>query len=295
VRIVEMVAARASRRGSRDRLDYIDAMRPDDARQLTRRSRHIGGWFRPEAAALFALVDEVQRSIGAEGGLFEIGAHHGKSAVMLCAMARPSESVGVCDLFGEQGLNASASGSGDRERLERNVALVTPGFDRLRVFECPSAELAPADVGAGQRFFHVDGGHLVEEALGDLRLAADVLHDQGTVVVDDPFRPDWPGVTEAILRFLDQRSEYVPLVMGFNKLVLVRRDARPRYQQALDASELVWSYFDRHVYGTRTRHIAGEPVTVFSIPSYRQLSRLDPTIARVRRLASAARRRLAVR
>ena len=268
-------------------------MLPAEARQIARRSRHIHGWFTPEAAALFALLDHVQTETSTEGDLFEIGTHHGKSAVVLCAMARPTESVGVCDLFGDQSRNVSASGSGDRAQFERNVAIVTPGFDRLRVFERSSAQLSAADVGAGQRFFHVDGGHLVEEALGDLRLAAQVLHEHGTVVVDDPFRPQWPGVTEAILRFLDEEPDYAPLVMGFNKLALVRRAALPHYREALATPELVWSYFDRHVYGSKTLPIAGEPVTIFSIPSYRQLPRLNPAVARMRRLVSAVKRRLA--
>jgi hypothetical protein len=267
-------------------------MHPAEARQLARRSRQIHGWFTPEAVALFALLDHVQREAGTRGDLFEIGTHHGKSAVLLCAMAQPQESVGVCDLFGEQALNVSASGSGDRGVFERNVRDVVPGFDRLRVFERSSAQLSAEEVGSGQRFFHVDGGHLLEEALGDLRLAARVVHEQGVIVVDDPFRPEWPGVTEAILRFLGEEPAYVPLVMGFNKLVLVRRDARARYAEALATPELVWSYFDRHVYGSKTLPLAGEPVTIFSIPSYRQVPRLDPAVARVRHLASAAKRRV---
>jgi hypothetical protein len=268
-------------------------MHPAEARQIARRSRRIRGWFSPEAAALFALLDDVQRSSGTEGDLFEIGTHHGKSAVLLCAMARPSESVGVCDLFGEQSLNASASGSGDRSVFERNIGRLVPGFGRLRVFERSSARLSADDVGPGQRFFHVDGGHLAEEALGDLRLGAQVLHDHGVIVVDDPFRPEWPGVTEAILRFLEEQPAHVPLVMGFNKLVLVRRDARRAYAEALAAPERVWSYFDRTVYRSKTLPLAGEPVTILSIPTYRQLPRLDPSVARLRHLASAAKRRLA--
>jgi Methyltransferase domain len=257
-----------------------------------RRGRDIGGWFTPEAAALFALLDDVQRSAGVTGDLFEIGAHHGKSAVVLCAMAQPSESVGVCDLFGQQALNLSASGSGERELLERNVTRVVPGFTRLRVFECPSSELSASQVGRGQRLFHVDGGHLLEEALGDLRLAAEVLHERGAIVIDDPFRPDWPGVTEGILRFLDEADDFVPIAMGFNKLVLVRRDARADYSDALATPQLVWSYFDRQIYSTKTLPFTGEPVVIFAIPSYRRLPRLERRIARARGLAATAKQRV---
>lgn len=164
-----------------------------------------------------------------------------------------------------------------------------------RVFEQSSTQLRPADVGTGQRFFHVDGGHLVDEALGDLRLGAAVLHPGGTIVVDDPFRPEWPGVTEAILRFLEEDRGFVPLVMAFNKLVLVRGDARDPYAEALDASDVVWSYFDPRVYGSKTLPLAGEPVRIFFIPSHRQLPRLDTAVARMRHMTSGARRRLVAR
>jgi methyltransferase family protein len=267
-------------------------MHPAEARQLARRSRQIHGWFTPEAAALFALLDHVQRECGTHGDLFEIGTHHGKSAVLLCAMSRPSETVGVCDLFGDQALNVSASGSGDRAVFDRNVQDVIPGFARLRVFEQSSAQLSAEEVGSGQRFFHVDGGHLLEEALGDLRLGAAVLQEQGVIVVDDPFRPEWPGVTEAILRFLAEEPAFMPLVMGFNKLVLVRGDARAPYDEALASPELVWSYFDRRVYASKTLPLAGQPVTIFSIPTARQVPGLDPAAARIRNLASSAKRRL---
>jgi hypothetical protein len=207
-------------------------------------------------------------------------------------MARPSEFVGVCDLFGDQLLNVSASGSGDRTVFERNVRSLVPEFDRLRVFARSSADLTATDVGAGQRFFHVDGGHLFEEALGDLRLGAQVLHDQGVIVVDDPFRPEWPGVTEAVLKFLDDEPGFVPLVLGFNKLVLIRRSAREPYAQALGEPETVWSSFDRLVFRDKTLPLHGEPVTIFYIPTYRQLPELTRPVARMRHVSSAVRRRL---
>ena len=240
---------------------------------------------------LFGLLDEIHRSAAVTGDLFEIGVHQGKSAVLLCAMARGSETVGVCDLFDEQGLNVSRSGAGDRALLERNIEAINPGFQRLAVYAKPSASLIAAEIGSPKRLFHVDGGHLAEEALADMRLAADVLDQRGALVVDDPFRPEWPGVTEAILRFCgERRDDYAPLILGFNKLVLTLREARPHYEAALSRDDLVWSYFDRRVYESKTLPVAGDPVRIFMIPTYRQVPALGDAVARARFAVSRAKR-----
>lgn len=242
---------------------------------------------------LFGLIDEIHRSTAVTGDLFEIGVHQGKSAVLLCAMARDSETVGLCDLFDEQGLNVSRSGAGDRIMVERNIEAINPGFQRLALFAKPSASLTAAEIGSSKRLFHVDGGHLAEEAMSDMRLAADVLHQRGALVVDDPFRPEWPGVTEAILRFCTERhDDYAPLILGFNKLVLTQREARPQYEAVLSRDDLVWSYFDRRVYESKTMPIVDDPVRIFMIPTYRQVPALEDSVARGRFVVSRAKRML---
>jgi hypothetical protein len=262
-------------------------MLPGEVRSFTRRTRHIEGWFLPAAAALFGLLDEVQRAAAIGGDLFEIGVHHGRSAVVLCAMAGAEESVGVCDLFANQARNASASGSGDREIFETNLAYAVPDFDRIRVFAKLSSELTPSEVGGPQRLFHVDGGHLRDEALADLRLAATVLHKDGAIVVDDPFQPMWPGVTEAILSFLAERSDFVPLVLGFNKLVLVPRAAREAYEPSIASPKTLWSYFDRRIHDAKTLPILGEPTRIIFTPSWLQRPELELAFARFLSLRGA--------
>jgi hypothetical protein len=267
-------------------------VQPAEIRQLARRSRDIGGWLSPSAASLLGLLDEIQQIHGVQGDMFEIGVHHGRSAVLFCAFARDDEAVGACDLFGDQHQNLSASGSGDREIFEANVKRIRPGFDRLRVFAMRSSDLSKSDIGAPHRLFHIDGGHLHEEALNDLRLAAEVLHPGGAIVLDDPFRPEWPGVTEAILQFLSEDQDFVPLVLGFNKLVLVRREARAAYDAVLNTSSTIWSYFDRHVYDMKTLPLAGEQVKIFLVPSWRQRPELERAVARSISLRSAALQRV---
>lgn len=252
-------------------------MNPNEVRAVVRSCRHIDGWFLPDAAQLFGLVDDAQRRAGITGDLFEIGVHHGRSAVLLAHMAQGSERVKVCDVFGAQDSNPSRSGLGDRAVFERNMASLAPADSAVDVFERRSDELTPEEIGSRCRFFHIDGGHLLEEALSDLRLGASVLDERGVLVVDDPFKPEWPGVTEAIVRFLEERTDLVPVVLGFNKLVICPRDARPIYDEALAAP---WSYIDRRVWDVKELPIVGSTVRIFMIPNYRQIDGLDRWVAR---------------
>jgi hypothetical protein len=265
-------------------------LKSDEVRAVVRSSRQIDGWFLPDAAQLFGLLDEAQRRAGITGDLFEIGVHHGRSTVLLAHMAQESERVKVCDVFGEQEANPSRSGQGDRAIFERNMAAFAPPGREVDVFETSSDQLTPEEIASPCRFFHVDGGHLVEEALGDLRLGASVLHDRGVLVVDDPFKPEWPGVTEAIVRFLDEHADLVPVVLGFNKLVICPRAARTTYDEALADP---WSYVDRRVWEVKELPIAGSATRIFMIPNYRQIGGLDRWAARAVWLRIALRDRAA--
>jgi hypothetical protein len=264
-------------------------MRAAEVRQAWRSIRPIDGWFSSEAAQLFGLLDAVQARAGVLGDLFEIGVHHGRSAVLLCHMARAGESVRVCDVFGAQSDNVSRSGRGDRSVFEQNIAARAPDFDALEIFEKRSAQLTREEIGGPYRFFHIDGGHLTEEALTDLHLAADVLHDAGVIVLDDPFRCEWPGVTEAFVQFLDHRHDFVPVALGFNKLAICKRDVRRTYDEALAAP---WDRFSRRVWDGKELLLAGSPVRVFVIPMHRKIVGLDERISWALWLQSALRLRL---
>lgn len=254
-------------------------MRPAEVRAVTRRTRGVEGWFSSEAASLFGLLDEAQRHAGVEGDLFEIGVHHGRSAVLLSQLAGLGERLGVCDLFGAQAENISDSGAGDRAIFEANMAALAPGFDRLDVYATASDKLSPEEIGGPYRLFHVDGGHLREEALSDLRLGAAVLDPRGAIAVDDPFSMSWPGVTEGILDFLAERRDFAALILGFNKLVLVPAGARALYERSVTDEATWWSYFDHRIYEVKVLPIAGHPTHIVQVPGWRQHPELNRWVA----------------
>jgi Methyltransferase domain len=247
-----------------------------EVEDVFRTIRPIDGWFSLEAAQLFGLLDAVQVCAGVVGDLFEIGVHHGRSAVLLCHMAQAGERVRVCDLFDAQSENVSGSGRGDRALFEQNIRALAPASIEVEIFHRRSDQLLPEEIGGPYRFFHIDGGHLAEEALLDLRLAAPVLHDAGVIAIDDPFRPEWPGVTEALVRFLDECNEFVAVALAFNKLVICKRRARALYDEALAHP---WDRFSSRVWAAKQMSLVGSPVQIFTIPMERQIADLDQRVA----------------
>lgn len=212
-------------------------MNPEKSRQICEQPDYkaIDGWFSDEAALLFAWMDDIHRTENIIGNIFEVGCHHGKSTVFLSSMLRNEEILSVCDVFDNQELNPSISGSGDYKIFQNNMASV--GVDgvqkRMKVFQQRSDSLKIEDIGDRFRFFHIDGGHNCDEALYDLKLASQATIENGAIVLDDPFRPEWPGVTEALIRFLDECNQFRAIIVGFNKLVLVRRDHIDLYLQGI--------------------------------------------------------------
>ena len=192
-------------------------------------TRDVEGWFFPIDAYLFAILDEIQKEEGIAGDLFEIGVHHGKTAIFLARMASGGEHVGVCDVFEQQELNRDRSGEGNREIFQRHLR-AHASLDLVRVFAKLSADLTTSDTTTRCRFFHIDGGHRPEDVMGDLHTALRALLPEGVVAVDDVFNPSWPGVSEGFYRFLGSGA-FVPIAIGGNKVLLTRPDAAPRYER----------------------------------------------------------------
>lgn len=200
-------------------------MNRDEVRRYLEDTRDVEGWFFPVDAYLFGFMDEVQRREGITGHLFEIGVHHGKTALALARMTGAGELLGVCDVFEQQELNRDRSGEGSRAIFLRNIG----GFP-VRIFARESSGLTPEDTTTRCRFFHIDGGHRPEDVINDLEVAERALLPEGVVAVDDVFNPNWPGVSEGFYRFIP-RGVFAPLLIGGNKVFLARPDAVARYER----------------------------------------------------------------
>ena len=198
-------------------------------------TRHVEGWFFPIDAYLFAVIDDIQKREGIEGNLFEIGVHHGKTAIFLARMLRPSELLGVCDVFEQQDENRDRSGEGSRELFLANLRAHAPSVTP-RVFAKRSDQLTRDETTPDCRFFHIDGGHRPEDVVADLETALRAIHDAGVIAVDDLFNPNWPGVSEGFYRFIATHPDALtPIAIGGNKVLFTRPAAAARYTQPLAA------------------------------------------------------------
>jgi hypothetical protein len=208
-------------------------MNSQEVADYLRSTRNVEGWFFPIDAYLFGLIDSIQKNEGISGNLFEIGVHHGKTAVFLGRAADAGELLGVCDVFGQQQLNADRSGEGSLELFTNNMrSLGGTSEGRLRVFARRSDTLTTGDTTTECRFFHIDGGHLPADVRADLVTALAALRPEGVVAVDDLFNPNWPGVSEGFYQFMRERpGELVPILIGGNKVMLTGPSAAETYER----------------------------------------------------------------
>lgn len=257
-------------------------MRSIDVKRYTKASDSIEGWFSNDAARLFGWIDEIQKAKDITGDLFEIGCHHGKSAQLLGAMACPdTESLSVCDLFGLQTDNVSRSGHGDREIFESNMKPVRDLGITYNIFQKNSLELKPAEIGDGYRFFHIDGGHNPDEALADLELASQCICDSGVIVLDDPFRSEWPGVTEALIRFLDADPDFQAIMVGCNKIILSRKDASSIYLDEFESRIAQDTSGFGYPWKIKSLPFQQSNLRILYVPDYRQRKSLGNLVRRI--------------
>lgn len=240
-------------------------MKPAIAAKLLSQTAHIEGWLLTEAGMLLAMVDEFQKEKDIVGDVFEIGVHHGKSATFFSNLLRPSESLHICDLFGMEG-NASSSGSGNESIFKRNMEAYAPKPVTI-YHKCLSSKLSADNLGKNYRFFHVDGGHNPDEALGDLILASKVLHAEGVIVLDDPFRVEWPGVTEALIVFLQLNKDFEAIVVGFNKILLARKSVASQYKSFVTNNQNRLNYDIAFPWEHKQLPFAGASLDIFFIPT----------------------------
>jgi hypothetical protein len=257
-------------------------MQSVDVSRFVKTSKKIEGWFSADAARLFGWVDEIQKYCGVVGDLFEIGCHHGKSARLLGAMARPdSEVLAVCDLFGMQADNVSRSGHGDRDVFESNMQPVRDSGVTYKIFQKNSLELVPSEIGQRYRIFHVDGGHNPDEALADLKLAASCLVEKGVIALDDPFRIEWPGVTEALIRFLDEHTDFEAIIVGCNKVLLTRRAASAIYTSEFERHNAQDAFGFGFPWKIKSLPFHHSSLRILYVPDYRQKKSLGNLIRRI--------------
>jgi hypothetical protein len=198
--------------------------------------RYVDGWLQPAAAQAIVLLSEEQRRIGVEGGIAEIGVHHGKLFILLYLLSDGNEPAIAIDLFSQQELNLENSGAGDLERFKQNLKSHAD-TSRLLIQEGDSTKLNAGDLlklGRGPlRLISIDGGHTPEITAHDFATAEGALAPGGIIILDDCFNEMWPGVSEGVFRYFSGPRSIVPFCIGAGKTFFCHPAAVDKYDMVL--------------------------------------------------------------
>lgn len=185
----------------------------------------VEGWVEDE---LFTVVDSLNNlNINKQGGVCEIGIHHGKLYILLNQIVDSNYQSYAIDIFDDQELNVDKSGEGSLEIFQQNLQKYDAHSGRNTVIikgdSTDSGLGLPNIIKSGtMRFISVDGGHTPTHVINDLKLANDLVNNQGIVIVDDVMNHWWPGVIEGVMHFLQLKTPLVPVMMGHNKLYMCK-------------------------------------------------------------------------
>ena len=181
----------------------------------------IEGWVETDLFDLIDLFDSMP--INKNGGVCEIGVHHGRLFILLNQTTQPQFESYAIDLFGEQHLNIDNSGCGNAERFQEYLSKYDRHAGKNTVIISGDStdsglELTKRIKPGSIKFFSIDGGHTPTHTLNDLKIANELISNEGVVILDDILNHRWLGVIEGAVNFLQTRPTLVPFAMGHNKL-----------------------------------------------------------------------------
>jgi hypothetical protein len=155
----------------------------------------------------------------------------------------PEATSYAIDVFDAQRLNIDKSGAGDRKIFERNLTEFDAHKGRnTQIISGDSTDsglqLAKTIEPGSLRFFSVDGGHSAEHTISDLKIASQLVANEGVVILDDVSNHHWLGVIEGAHIFLATRPTLVPFGIGANKMYLAKISYQKLYFDLLAKSPL---------------------------------------------------------
>ena len=212
--------------------------RAELARYLDGPMESVKGWCSPYLwQAIEPLADAMT---GDAAPVAEIGVHHGKIFIGLARTMPSACKHYAFDVFEDQDRNLDKSGAGNLEIFERNLADNGIVRGAVEIVKMDSMTIGVAEIekvraaSGGFSFFSVDGGHMVEHTINDVRIAMALTQPGGIVFVDDYANQNWPGVQEGVAKlYLLDAPRFVPLVFIEGKLLLCHIGFHAKYLKLL--------------------------------------------------------------
>ena len=237
----------------------------------SKQHRTVDGWLDEGAISAVVAFAGWQEQQGIHGDVAEIGVHHGKFFILLANLRLAGERAFAVDVFADQHLNLDKSGRGDLHILRDNIRKFGD-INGIDIIHKDSLELTRAnfytDSNSSIRLFSVDGSHTAAHTFSDLKISANVLSQEGLIILDDFYNPDWPGVQEGFHLFLRKCNEEIaPIAYGNNKLFLCHKNCRDDYLGFVenDLRPYLTHYKEVRLGNFRVAHIRlSNPELVFS-------------------------------
>jgi SAM-dependent methyltransferase len=203
----------------------------------------IKGWFNEIDRRVFTALLESQRD-SPPGDLVELGAFHGKSAVIIGDYLREGERFVIVDLFGDdEQLDSTQEGEANRrENLHSYPGLTRQRFEENYLSahdELPvvvqglSSTVVDHVQPGGARFIHVDASHLYPAVRTDCLSAKQLLRPGGVLAFDDYRNEKTPGVAAAVWESV-ANDGMIPIATTERKLYACFDDPTP-HQETLRA------------------------------------------------------------
>lgn len=230
----------------------------------------VGGAFWDADFRLFDELLAAQEALGVAGDLLEIGALYGKSTIVLGLHSRPTETVHVCDVFEQetgddanQAENDSSYPGLARDTFEANYRRYVPRSPHV-IQELSTSIASHVEPGT-LRFAHIDGGHLFETVVEDLRNVKPLMAPRGVVVLDDFRALHTPGVAAAAWAEVVSGG-LVPFAVSEQKMYATW-DSATDYAQRLDG----WLKRNPDVDNYGYQDVAGHSLLVLENPRPKEL------------------------
>ncbi len=186
----------------------------------------VGGWCSAHLFQTIQPLHNVQKSLGVDAPVGEIGVYHGKFLIGLIKTKGCSGNYAI-DVFDLQQFNLDGAGKGNLQIFKANLERAGVPARSVEIFRADSMAIGRAEIAnildksGGFSMFSVDGCHMVEHTINDIQLAMELTIPEGVIFVDDYYNSAWPGVQEGVAKlFFHSAPKFVPLLYTSNKLVL---------------------------------------------------------------------------
>lgn len=205
--------------------------------------RTMGGWCSPWLWQLITPIAERQAALGIAEPVAEIGVYHGKFFLgLLLTRGAPAHNHAI-DVWDMQEFNLDGAGHGDMAQFAANIDASGASPESVTMLRADSMAITRQtierirEITGGFSLFSVDGCHLAEHTINDIRIAMELTVPGGIIFVDDYTNPDWPGVQEGVAKlYLMDSPRFVPLATLHNKLFLCHIGHHAMWLQHLSAA-----------------------------------------------------------